>query len=361
MKPRRRVILFSVGVLLLLAGLVSMLFWKKPPPRQPDSVSGQPASAQSARTIPSGSNSSLSPGTRGRGAAAVQNLAAEPATETNQERSPGIRSQYGAINHQAVSFYGQALDQDGNPVSAAEVSASLSSHDGYKESNRTLQTTTDAYGHFKFEGLKGSSLGVRVSKSGYRMMMTNTHFVYSYFWPAERRHVAIPETPVVFKMWKLRGAEPLIKINQRHRFSPSEGTIILDLVEGKRVASGGDLMVTVKRGSGTANKRTPVAWSIEFAAVSGGLIESTRQENDVTFAAPSTGYAPKLAASMDPTDPAWKQSIRKSVIFQSRNAAVFGKFDVYCLLNEKSDGLIDLEISNGLANTNGSRNLETFK
>lgn len=269
------------------------------------------------------------------------------------------RTPFGSINHVAINFYGQALDQDGKPVADALVSGGLRRNYGFSgESGRTVQTRTDDKGFFKFEGLKGESLGIRVTKTGYRQAMTKTHFIYSHFWPPEQRHVANANAPTIFRMWKLKGSEPLLPIGQRFRFTPSEGALRWDIIEGKRVDHGGDLLISVKRGAGVASQRNPVDWEATLQAIDGGLIETDFQTLDVTFEAPAEGYVPEHKREFRSGDRSWKDSFQSYFLMKSRGGKVYAKFGVYIRLDDNPGETVIVKLDRGVANPNSSRNWE---
>ena len=107
-------------------------------------------------------------------------------------------------NKASMDTYGKVVDQNGQPVAEAEVQASIDKGvnliDAVSEEH---QTKTDAQGLFHFLGLHGQGMGIRLQKEGYS---------YDANLPSERpaNYLPVPNNPLVFTMWKLRGAEPLV-------------------------------------------------------------------------------------------------------------------------------------------------------
>jgi hypothetical protein len=111
-----------------------------------------------------------------------------------------------AQNAKSLDFYGKVIDQHGDPVAGVKITAAVGRIVSLTESGgEKLYTETDSNGKFSFLGIRGSGVGYLLSKDGYS---------FSQRQPASSRpkdYVPDPDNPMVFKMWKLQGAEPMVK------------------------------------------------------------------------------------------------------------------------------------------------------
>ena len=128
-----------------------------------------------------------------------------------------MREGLATLNDEQIVLYGCVKDQFDSPVADASVLGVIQVNNGVRVGTDRLSLTTDARGEFSISGYKGKNLGITIKKTGYVMATTNTSFVYSLLWPEGQRQVPDPNTPVIFKMWKLQGTEPLVGINQHYK------------------------------------------------------------------------------------------------------------------------------------------------
>jgi len=150
------------------------------------------------------------------------------------QKNPGLALKYmtylamrAAGNSADLAFYGKVLDQYGQPVVGVRVlgrtllyvSMDASGGDSY-------YTDSDADGLFKFVGIHGASLTVTPQKAGYEY---NPRLPPN--WTED--YVPDPDNPLVFTMWKVQGAEPIVHSEFDSRV-PYDGTpIAFDLFTGK--------------------------------------------------------------------------------------------------------------------------------
>jgi hypothetical protein len=276
-----------------------------------------------------------------------------PPTESKEQQ---MREGLAELNDEDVVLYGRVIDQFNSPVVGATVTGSIQINNGTRVGADKVSLVTDGNGFFTISGYKGKALGINVSKAGYVMATTNTHFIYSLLWPESERYVPDLGNPTVIKMWKLQGAEPLVSINQHYKLPYTSAPINFDLVAGKVVPAGGDISITVNRPAGEVSEHNPQDWGFEIEAVDGGLIETSGKEEAVTFAAPESGYqsSDTLTASSNRHGIG---IIQQAFFVQSQNGQVYSKIGLSFGINEKPDGLMDITFS-GVANANSSRNWE---
>src|ERR1022692_2548434 len=110
-------------------------------------------------------------------------------------------------NKQPQDFYGKVIDQYGQPIMGVAVAGELilntEIYGAVKPEN--YASKTDAEGLFQFIGLEGAKFGVRISKDGYKYGDRGEGFKG----PVGPK--TSPTDRAILAMWKLRGAEPLIR------------------------------------------------------------------------------------------------------------------------------------------------------
>ena len=261
-----------------------------------------------------------------------------------------------ALNDEQVVFYGCVSDQFGRPVNGATVSCTIHVNNGTRVGTERFSLRTDAKGTFTVSGYKGKTLGIALVKEGYVMATVETSFVYSHLWPRSEQHVPNPNKPVVLKMWKLQGDEPLVRIEQKYQLDVTAVPVKIDILAGKLVNSGGDLSLTVDRPSGAVSEQRPQDWGVTLEAVGGGIIETSFQQAKVTYQAPEDGYTPSNVIAVSTTNH-WSGLVQRMYFLRSRNGDVYSKLFLSFLINREPDKPATLTLS-GYANTNRSRNWE---
>jgi hypothetical protein len=160
---------------------------------------------------------------------------------------------------------------------------------------------------------------------------------------------------VIIKLWKIRGAENLVKISKEFKFQPENGPIYLDLLDGKVVVDGGDLKIKLNRTDGVISPQRKADWSLSIAATDGDVQQVTPLQSRVTFEAPTGGYEKEITFERKALDPSWSMQVDTSLFLRSRNANVYSKISISFLLNEAPNSNCWLGIT-ALSNPNGSRN-----
>jgi hypothetical protein len=354
MKVRRSVCWFVV----ISAVLIALIVWfgkkpaEKPLPAVAETDTAPPVTQRAAE--PSQRERRSTPRTNSTaGQATTVASAPVPPTQTKDEQ---MREGLATLNDEQVVLYGRVIDQFGAPVAGATVAASIQVNNGVRVGADRFSLNTDANGAFTISGYKGKALGINITKAGYDLATTNTRFVYSLLWPEAERHVHDPNNPVVFKMWKRQGVEPLVGIDQRYRLQVTDTPVNFDLLTGKIVPSGGDLRITVDRPSGIVSQRQPQDWGLKIEAVNGGLIETSFAEARVTYQAPENGYQPSDTLAVSTTNH-WSDLVQQMLFVSSRNGQVYSKVFVSLSINANPDETASVTFR-GAANANASRNWE---
>ncbi len=254
-----------------------------------------------------------------------------------------------------IVFYGKLEDQFGNPVTSAQIAASVRIYNGVQSTIERFFVISDATGFFQINHGKGESLGLTPNKDGYVLASTDTFFKYSHL----ENYPYIPDQkrPAVIKMWKLQGAEPLVEIDQHYKLPFSNAPLNFDLLAGKIVPFGGDLKIAVKRSPGVVSGRTRQDWGVQIESVNGGLMDSIGQDR-ITYAAPADGYESKMTFTFSTNAPnKWSGQFNQGFFLMSRNGQVYAKLGLSFRINETPDEFMYVNLS-GVANTNSSRNWE---
>jgi hypothetical protein len=346
--------LFLTAIVALLIAL--MLWYGNKPVEIPLATSTETniasETSESRPPVPSVVIHTNAPAVNTRKAITAANVP-KPSPESKMDRMQGILSTY---NDVPIDFYGKLEDQFGNPVVGADIKGSIRVIGGVRQGTDWLTTTSDANGLFQFHG-KGQDISTMPSKKGYALASLNGGGNYSMLAPEEERANPDPSNPVVIKMWKLQGAEPLLSINQQYRLRYTDAPINFDLLTGKIVPAGGDVKLTVNRSPGVISGRNRLDWSVQIEAVDGGVMDSSGRER-VTYTAPKDGYQSSMTFIFSANAPyKWFGGFNQGFIVMSRNAQVYSKVGLSFDINDAPDGFMSITFR-GIANTNSSRNWE---
>jgi hypothetical protein len=215
----------------------------------------------------------------------------------------------------AQDFYGRVIDQNGDPVPAATVSASPNLDAGRRSSQ---ETQTDSQGCFQIVGLRGESLNIAVKKPGFTI---------------EGHGVGIhnkngPETSLsdraTLTMWKLKGAEPMIHNSENYKLKPDNRMYTIDLLSKKMVEgrdAAGDLVVQFQL-PGHINNREHYPWSFTMSVLHGGLLQVTN--DDYLNEAPQRGYNPIYSVNVASSDSKWRDYDEATFYVKARKGSIYG-------------------------------------
>jgi hypothetical protein len=355
MKVRRSILFLTAVVVLLIA--LALWYGKKAPVEMPLATSTDtniaPVEGSESRPPAAAPVIQANPLAEDAGAATVSANVHKPPTESKTERMREVLSTY---NDVPIDFYGKLEDQFGNPVAGAEIRGSARVINGVRQGTQWLTTTSDANGLFQLHG-KGQDISTTPSKKGYALASLNGGGNYSMLAPEEERVHPDPNNPVVVKMWKLQGSEPLLSIDQHYKLPYTSEPIYFDLLTGKIVPNGGDVKLTVNRSPGVMSGRNRLDWSLQIESVGGGVIDSGGQERTI-YAAPDSGYQPSMTFIFSTNAPhLWFGGFNQGVFLVSRDGQVYSKVRFSFDINDAPDGLMSATFR-GIANTNRSRNWE---
>lgn len=342
MKIRRSIFLFIV----IMAALIALVLWfgKKKPVETPPIISVETNAAPPAATMPSQLIQTNAPASK----PTTNAVQAQPQSKWEQIQ-PILATQ----NDIPIVFYGRLEDQFGNPVTGAQIAASVRIYNGVQSTVERFSVTSDANGFFQINHGKGESLAIVPDKAGYVLATKATLFKYSHL--ESHPYVSDQNNPTVIKMWKLQGAENLVHVQNEIRVPIDGSPVALDLETGKQVQSGGDIVIQVQS-TLNPNVVQKYDWQVTIEAVNGGLI-SSGDDFEQMFQAPESGYDSQFVAKYQKDVRPWSTTFNGIFYFTSRSGNCYGKLGIEVLSDVVKNGTIPV-ILNSYANPVSSRNLE---
>jgi hypothetical protein len=267
-----------------------------------------------------------------------------------QARIKEFQQALDAENAKPINYYGKVIDQYGEPVSEANVVGNVMLNVGLERSGyKTFTTTTDDAGLFQFTDLHGVNIGLSITKSGYEIGKYDS----ASNGPDKGTHSTSTDR-VVFKMWKLHGAEPMVHWQLNRIGLTVDGTAnSFDLLAGKRASGTGDIVVKFARTPLNIEQGKPFDWVLTLQIPTGGFAEIT---GPYANEAPVGGYQPTVTVAMSAGAKHWTPSFDHAYFFTARNGQVFGRMTVHLVGDYLTPPThFELEV---YANPSGSRNLE---
>lgn len=196
-----------------------------------------------------------------------------------------------------IEFYGKVVDQFGKPVDHAEVVLNWTTVIGpVPDPKKSVFTGQD--GQFEITGIQGKGLSVDIFKDGYsRTDNSQGDFEYAAFYQDDF-HVPDPNNPVIFRLQKLMGAEPMCKFLPYGDITIGGVPLTLNVENGK-VAAQGDLAFFIVLG--TETNRHGSDFTVVVQGLNGtGCIFS---DEEFLFMAPEKGYQSTLSVNVKVDDP----------------------------------------------------------
>lgn len=246
-----------------------------------------------------------------------------------------------------LDLYGRVIDQYGQPVVGAKIQGDVVIRLGFMQQRDDVHfTQTDESGNFSFLGFNGTGLGIWPQKAGY---------FYNLKLPSRRpdNYSPNPDNPVIFTMWKLRGAEPLVD-QQIKTNIPYVGTsVAFNMLTGKEDPNG-DLRISLSRFPLTIapGLMHPYDWQFKLEVVGGGLLQ---EDDPYPYWAPENGYEPAVEFTMNSNSIPWSDELNQSFYFKN-NDGQYGMMHVDLNTSSKHPETgIDIQM---LINPSGSQNLE---
>lgn len=209
-----------------------------------------------------------------------------------------------------VSFYGRAVDQNGDPVPQADVK--LEVNDTSARGTTEYHVKSDANGFFSLTGVKGANLDVIFAKDGYYQSRAENHF-FSYA-GAEQIHKPDPKNPALFHLHKGGEKVALIRNDLVVRARVGE-PIDLDLLNRMTNSTGAQLRVELLESDRGGRNGFGAKCRIRLSVPDGGIQTNVEE---FPFVAPEAGYQSSLEIGTDAGKPpaGWGDHMTRAVFLR---------------------------------------------
>lgn len=286
--------------------------------------------------------------------------------------------------NQNVIFYGQCLDQDGNPVEGVRIEAEVTKMRKsmltvvatesfkYKES---LLATSDANGRFEFKD-EGSYLALRkMEKPGY-VAATSTLRGYQFGQilvgdTMAGLHKANSLKPVIFTLWKKGDGSSAVVFHDKNGFKPEIGmqksdlgkTVYFDLSKRvKAIGPTGNTLEVIANNAGN-RRRDPIsqkivgsmypAWSYTLRISGGGLVQT---DDTFLYRPPETGYEEFFRLEVPEGEGCWMSKVDGQKFYFKTAEGNYGAFVL--AVYASADGSMSFHFDKLYYNPTGERDLE---
>jgi len=307
---------------------------------------------------------------RDSGVVALIEMTNRPAGVTPEEWEDALARYRIKLERNApVQFFGKVVDQNMEPLGGVRVTGFVRSYDdAYLEKfaagasdqkEHEWAELTDDNGNFAVHGVRGVSLHIRqFDKHGYVAPVHDEYFRISEKHFRSGVHKALPDQPVVFKMWArdAAGVAPFrrdITIDGR-----ADGTEYrVNLETGARVdrdSEAFDVGIKIDAATNDAGRDGRYDWSYSLSSADGGFAAT---DDPYPFQAPEDGYASPFIAEYRRANSAWSRSAKRRFYVRSRGGALYAAIDVTVYVYRNGKALVRI---GSVANSGGSRNLMTL-
>lgn len=255
-----------------------------------------------------------------------------------------------ALMQTPIDFYGIVLDQDGNPVPSAKVSATVLDN---MMKGSPLSTSSDAKGKFGIKS-RGLSLHIEVSKPGYCFVEmggilkpSSQGFDFGVD-NGKGIYQTDQASPSIFHLRKAGNAIALDRLTANPKV-PRDGTPVT--VYPSRTSTVG-LQILCRTNEDNQVPNAPYDWRCEIKVDGGGIQEMAGEH---IFVAPDGGYSPSAVIDMPKTLDSKQWNSRASRSYWLRfSDNTFGKINF--MMNARGD---HFAVINGFRNPSpNDRNLE---
>lgn len=249
-----------------------------------------------------------------------------------------------------IEFYGRVLDQFDQPIEGATVSFTRTTAVGpVPDPEQRVLSGSD--GRFELTGVQGKALVVRIFKEGFLpTQQAGGGYEYGAFFD-NKFHVANKANPVVFRLQKLTGAEPMLKYITNAEVTVGPTPVVLN-VETGTLGTDGDLsFITI---TGAKGQYGP-DFTITITAMNGAAFAFSDEE--FLLNAPEAGYRTAAAFNKLSSEPGYNRVQPYRLYVKTRSgkySGVTGEITIREGLSEGKAGFHAIVYHN----PSGSRNLE---
>jgi hypothetical protein len=259
-------------------------------------------------------------------------------------KDQAVQATIQAENTKSLDLYGKVVDQNGNPVSGANVRGSIGLNVSLTASGGEFHyTETDSQGLFSFLGIHGAGIGIWPQKEGY-------YYNLKIPWRRPDDYFPNANSPIVFTMWKLNGVAPLINSAIDAKIIPEGNVTVFEIATGNQSPLG-DFKVTLSRDPLTVNKsRDQFNWYAKVEIVGGGIIA---EADSYPYWAPDNGYQMFFEFSTSTNDVDWRPYLDKTFYIKNQQGQ-YGKMELHI-----NSSVTPVRFKANFAiNPSGSQNLE---
>ena len=254
-------------------------------------------------------------------------------------RRVAIVSAWARANNAPVEFWGKVVDQSNSPIQGVAITATI--REWYsllvtadaKFHQFTVQS--DREGDFQIGGVKGDVISIKsIAKAGYELKSKQ---LLSYDYKGSSGFKPDPANPVIFKMWKQSGAEPLYAYEISTRIPINANPVAFNLTDYLRSGAGkdqSDVQISVEQGAVTRVAGKPrFDWKFVVAAVGGGV---QMAGDEFLNLAPEKGYFNTVEIVSSMVDPEWKSVKLANIYYKSGDGQKFGVLTIKVAIIDNS-------------------------
>ena len=211
-----------------------------------------------------------------------------------------------------ISFYGRAIDQNGDPIAQADVRFEV--NDTSARGTTDYYAKSDANGVFSLTGVKGANLPIYITRDGYYQSRVENHnFDY-----AGVGNLFAPDrnSPIVFCLHKGGEKVPLIK-RKLEVWTKWQNRIAINLLKGETNSLAGQLSAELLENE-SRSRTNKGKWSMRVTMIDGGIQLHTEE---FSLTAPESDYQPSVELTMDTKKPpSWGSTIQGGAFFMQTSS-----------------------------------------
>ncbi len=361
--------IFAILVVLVVAGLVLFLFRPKTRGTAPDIRETKDAAAKIEKGATSGHldpNGLQTPYDMKRRSAGTPSVLTSWMAEYDKKVQKAIERDMGL--NKPVVFHGRVLDQDDEGIPGVEVQLKTSrmykdpGGGRYGQDRFDFSVETGGDGKFSVEGFNAIDIDVyNLVKKDY---IQSPHVRQKH--STQRGAWGSRENPVVFRMWRSQGAEPILPASGFARLASDGTPETVDLLAGGSRSVTDPVIFSVLRDDAAATKeqgeygaKFKYDWRFEVEVPGGGIILVDAEQ---AYFAPEKGYERKAVYEVRKDSKDWsaEKELKAYIVTGNPNRYSRASLTIATFDGER-DGKLEPTIRLNYefhTNPSGSRNLE---
>lgn len=262
-----------------------------------------------------------------------------------------------------LTFYGLAIDEKTNALSGVKISGSVLVVNGSTPSSEVpVKTITGSDGRFQVDVEYGQLITISVNNGTNYISPPQRWFKYGKtgFGPSDAEIIRYSdkENPVIFVLNTKANSQSLIQYRKAFTAPNTGEPVRIDLVAGRIVPSGGDLIISTKCFEPYTELK-PFPWSVQVDLINGGVVQVGDQNTRMEYLveAPIDGYLQNINIEYGESSSNYRRQYAGWYYVKCRAGAVYAKmyFDVNARWDERG---VPFGIW-AVMNTNGSTALQT--